>query len=149
MKSFTFNTTLSKKEVYLTMKELTAPKSDFHLFVGDIGEDSFSVMKYQHFSNNVLNPKIDAIVMENNDGTNINIKGSLNKCDRIGAFIIGIIICSIFTYLSSVAIVSASLEPFFAAIALLVFVILFYVIFALCYTLKVKRVVKILKNKFT
>lgn len=43
MKSFTFNSSLSKKEVYLTMKELTNSKSDCRLFVGDIMEDGFSI----------------------------------------------------------------------------------------------------------
>ena len=36
-------------------------------------------MKYQPFSNDFLNPNIDAIVTENKNGTDINIKASLNN----------------------------------------------------------------------
>ncbi len=149
MKSFTFNSTFNKKEIYLTLKELIDPKSACRLFVGNIQEDSFSIMKYQPFSNNVLNPKIDAIVTDNENSTVINIKVSLNNCDRIGFFIIGIIICSIFTYLISDAVVSASLNPLFPAIALLGFVSLLLMVSSLFYALKVKRVVNILKNVLT
>ncbi len=149
MKSFTFHSSLSKIEVYLTMKELTDSKSKRHLFVGDVKQDSFSVMKRQSFSNNVLNPKIDAIVTENKDGTDININASLNKCDRIGIFIFGIIICGIFTYLAGNAIVSASLEPLFPAFALLVFVMLIYMISGLLFTIETKRIVKALTIELT
>lgn len=149
MKSFTFNSSFNKKEIYLMMKELTDPKSACRLFVGNIREDGFSIMQHQPFSNNVLNPKIDVIITENKNTTDINIKASLNKCDRIGLFIIGITSCGIFTFLVSNAIVSSSLECLFPAIALLFFLILIFIISGLFFTLKTNKIVKIIKTKLT
>lgn len=148
MKSVTFNTSKSKKEVYLTMKEMANSESEHHLFIGDIEEDSFSVMRYQPFSNNVLNPQINVTVIENKNGTEINMKASLNKYDKIGFSIMGILLCGIFIFLVINTIVSGLLESFFPAVALLLFIILVFIFSSCVFTLKIKRIVKKLKTEF-
>ena len=147
MKSVTFNTSISKREVYLAMKEITNSESEYHLFIGDIKEDGFSVIKHQPFSNNVLNPQINATVIENKNGTEINMKASLNKYDKIGFTIMGIMLCGIFIFLVINAMASGILENFFPAVALLLFIIFVYIFSNCVFTLKTKRIAKMLKAK--
>lgn len=140
MKSFTIHSVLSKKEVYFTMQKLEP------LFIGDIKEDRFSIMKKLHFSNNSLNPKIDAIITEQESGTDIHIKMSLNKYDKVGFSTLGILWCGVLIFLIISAIMSGSLAPLFPAIALLIFETLAIVIYYFIYTIRVKKVVKMLKK---
>ena len=149
MKFVTFNTSMSKKEVYLTLKEMTKSESDNSSFIGDIKEDCFSVMKYQHFSNNVLNPQIHATVIENKKSTEINMKASLNKYDKIAFSIMGIVVCVIFIFLIISAIVSGILESVFSVVGLLFFIILVFVLSGCVFALKAKRIFKILKTKLS
>ena len=148
MKSITFNTTISKKEVYLAMKEMINSKSENNLLVGEIKEDGFSVMKYEIFSNNALNPQINATVIENKNGTEINMKASLNKYDKIGFSLMGILLGGFFIFLVIYALVSGILESFFPAlVALLLFIILVLIFSSFVFTLKTKRIIKMLKAK--
>ncbi len=147
MKTYRFFSPLSKKDVYLTMKQLTNSKSELPSFIGNVNENGFSVMEYKLFSNNVLNPRIEAIVTENKSGTDIYIKASLNKCDKIGFFIFGIIICAIFTYFFSNAIKCNSLEYFLVGVTIFSFEMFCLALSSLFFTLKTRRIVKILKNE--
>ena len=90
MTPITFTSPLSKKDIYLTMKNLTNTNADKPLFVGAVTEDGFSVMKYrlfqrnEFFSRNVLDPQFNAVVTEDNNGTKITIKATLTKMNKIG-----------------------------------------------------------------
>ncbi|MBR7131906.1 MAG: hypothetical protein IKD04_00075 [Clostridia bacterium] len=148
MKSVTFNTSTSKKEVYLTIREMINSKSENNLLVGEINEDGFSIMKNNIFSNNVLNPQINATVIENKNGTEINMKTSLNKYDKIVFSFMGIILGGIFIFLVIYAMTSGTLASFFPAlVALLLFIILVLIFSSFVFALKTKRIVKTLKDK--
>lgn len=117
MKPITLNSSLSQKDVYLTMKELTKTNLDERLFVGKVWDDGFSVMKYRLFSRNklfsrnVLDPKFDAVVTKTDNGTKITIKASLSKWNKIGFFIMGALILGVIIYLIVNAIATSSLNP--------------------------------------
>lgn len=155
MTPITFNSPLSKKDVYLTMKNLTNTNADKPLFVGTVTEDGFSVMKYrlfrrnEFFSRNALDPQLNAVVTEDNNSTKITIKATLNKWDKIGFPIIAGLISSIIIYLIVKAIVTASLKPLAPAIAIIVFEALVYLICSIIFTLKAKRIIKFLKKNLT
>ncbi len=150
MKPITFASPLSQKDVYLTMKNLTSEKSEQPLFVGKVFEDGFSVMKYRLFQrNNVLDPKLDAVVTETDNGSKITIKASLNKRDKIGFFIMGTLILGVIIFLIINAIATSSLEPLAPAVAIIIFEALSFSINSIIFTLRAKRIIKILKKNLT
>ena len=155
MTPFTFNSPLSQKDVYLTMKNLTNTSVDKPLFVGTVTEDGFSVMKYRLFQSNkfflrrALDPQLDAVVTETDNGSKITIKAFLNKWDKIGLFIMATLILGVIIFLIINAIATSSLEPLAPAMILLLWVTLIHLIFGLIFTLRAKRLLKILKKNLT
>lgn len=149
MKPITFNSSLSQKDVYLTMKNLTGAKKEYRFFIGKVWDDGFSVMKHNLFSKHMLNPQFKGIVAEKDNGTEITIKATLNKWDKIGFPIIAGLISSIIIYLIVKAIVTASLKPLAPAIVIIIFEALVYLICSIIFTLKAKRIIKFLKKNLT
>jgi hypothetical protein len=145
----TFNSPLSKKDVYLTMKNLTNTNADAPLFVGTVTEDGFSVMKYRLFSSNMLDPKLDAVVTEDNNGTKITINATLTKWNKIGSFVMGALILGIIIFLIINAIATSSLELLAPAVAIVIFEALICLLFSFIFTLRAKRLLKILKKNLT
>ena len=155
MKPITFTSPLSKKDVYLTMKNLTNTNADKPLFVGTVTEDGFSVMKYrlfrrnEFFSRNVLDPQLDAVITEDNNGTKITIKATLTKMNKIGSFVMGSLILGIIIFLIINAIATSSLKPLAPAVAIIIFETLICLLFSFIFTLRAKRLLKILKKNLT
>ena len=149
MKPITFNSSLSQKDVYLTMKNLTGAKKDYRFFIGKVLDDGFSVMKHNLFSKHMLNPQFKGVVTKKDNGAEITIKATLNKWDKIGFPIIAGLISSIIIYLIVKAIVTASLKPLAPAIVIIIFEALVYLICSIIFTLKAKRIIKFLKKNLT
>lgn len=155
MTPITFNSPLSKKDVYLTMKNLTNTNADKPLFVGTVTEDGFSVMKYrlfrrnEFFSRNALDPWLDAVITEDNNGTKITIKATLTKMNKIGFFIMAALILGIIIFLIINAIATSSLKPLAPAVAIVIFEALIFLLFIFIFTLRAKRLLKILKKNLT
>lgn len=155
MTPITFNSPLSKKDVYLTMKNLTNTNADNPLFVGTVTEDGFSVMKYrlfrrnEFFSRNVLDPQLNAVVTEDNNGTKITINATLTKWNKIGFFIMAALILGIIIFLIINAIATSSLELLAPAVAIVIFEALIFSLFSIIFTLRAKRLLKILKKNLT
>jgi hypothetical protein len=149
MTPFTFDSPLSKKDVYLTMKNLTNTNADAPLFVGTVTEDGFSVMKYRLFLSNMLDPKLDAVVTEDNNGTKITINATLTKWNKIGSFVMGALILGIIIFLIINAIATSSLELLAPAVAIVIFEALICLLFSFIFTLRAKRLLKILKKNLT
>jgi hypothetical protein len=145
----TFDSPLSKKDVYLTMKNLTNTSVDKPLFVGTVTEDGFSVMKYRLFLSNMLDPKLDAVVTEDNNGTKITINATLIKWNKIGSFVMGALILGIIIFLIINAIATSSLELLAPAVAIVIFEALICLLFSFIFTLRAKRLLKILKKNLT
>jgi hypothetical protein len=149
MTPFTFDSPLSKKDVYLTMKNLTNTNADAPLFVGTVTEDGFSVMKYRLFLSNMLDPKLDAVVTEDNNGTKITINATLTKWNKIGSFVMGALILGIIIFLIINAIATSSFELLAPAVAIVIFEALICLLFSFIFTLRAKRLLKILKKNLT
>lgn len=155
MTPITFTSLLSKKDVYLTMKNLTNTNADNPLFVGAVTEDGFSVMKYrlsrrnEFFSRNVLDPQLDAVITEDNNGTKITINATLTKWNKIGFFIMAALILGIIIFLIINAIATSSLELLAPAVAIIIFEALIFSLFSFIFTLRAKRLLKILKKNLT
>ncbi len=155
MTRFTFNSPLSRKDVYLTMKNLTNTSVDKPLFVGTVTEDGFSVMKYRLFQSNkfflrrALDPQLDAVVTETDNGSKITIKAFLNKWDKIGLFIMAALILGVIIFLIINAISTSSLKPLAPAVAIIIFEALIFLLFSFIFTLRAKRLLKILKKNLT
>jgi hypothetical protein len=149
MTPFTFDSPLSKKDVYLTMKNLTNTNADAPLFVGTVTEDGFSVMKYRLFLSNMLDPKLDAVVTEDNNGTKITINATLTKWNKIGSFVMGALILGIIIFLIINAIATSSLELLAPAVAIVIFEALASSLGILIFTLRAKRLLKILNKHLT
>ena len=151
----TFDSPLSKKDVYLTMKNLTNTNADKPLFVGTVTEDGFSVMKHRLFQGNkfflrqVLDPQFNAVVTEDNNGTKITIKATLTKLNKIGLFIMAALILGVIIFLIINAIATSSLEPLAPAVAIIIFEALIFSLFSIIFTLRAKRLLKILKKNLT
>lgn len=137
------------------MKNLTNTNADAPLFVGTVTEDGFSVMKYRLFQVNkfflrqALDPQLNAVVTEDNNSTKITIKATLNKWDKIGFPIIAGLISIIIIYLIVNAIATASLKPLAPAIVIIIFEVLACSLGILIFTLRAKRLLKILKKNLT
>lgn len=144
-----FDSPLSKKDVYLTMKNLTGAKKDYRFFIGKVWDDGFSVMKHNLFSKHMLNPQFKGIVDEKDNGTEITIKATLNKRDKIGFSLFGLLYLGIIIYFIIKAIATASFEPLTIAIIVLLWIALTSLIFSLIFTAKAKRILKILKKHLT
>lgn len=155
MTPITFTSPLSKKDVYLTMKNLTNTNADNPLFVGTVTEDGFSVMKYrlfrrnEFFSRNVLDPQLDAVITEDNNGTRITINATLTKWNKIGSFVMGALILGIIIFLIINAIATSSLKLLAPAVAIVIFEALIFSLFSIIFTLRAKRLLKILKKNLT
>ena len=155
MTPFTFNSPLSRKDVYLTMKNLTNTNADKPLFVGTVTEDGFSVMKHRLFQGNkfflrrALDPQLDAVVTETDNGSKITIKAFLNKWDKIGLFIMAALILGVIIFLIINAISTSSLKPLAPAVAIIIFEALIFLLFSIIFTLRAKRLLKILKKNLT
>lgn len=149
MKPITFNSSLSQKDVYLTMKNLTGAKKEYRFFIGKVWDDGFSVMKHNLFSKHMLNPQFKGVVTKKDNGTEITIKATLNKRDKIGFPIIAGLISIIIIYLIVKAIATASLKPLAPAIVIIIFEALVYLICSIIFTLKAKRIIKFLKKNLT
>jgi hypothetical protein len=155
MKPITFTSPLSQKDVYLTMKNLTNTNADKPLFVGTVTEDGFSVMKYRLFQGNkfflrqALDPQLNAVVTEDNNGTKITINATLTKWNKIGSFVMGVLILGIIIFLIINAIATSSLELLAPAVAIVIFEALICLLFSFIFTLRAKRLLKILKKNLT
>lgn len=155
MTPITFNSPLSKKDVYLTMKNLTNTNADKPLFVGTVTEDGFSVMKYrlfrrnEFFSRNALDPQLAAVITEDNNGTKITIKATLTKMNKIGFFIMAALILGVIIFLIINAVATSSLKPLAPAVVIVIFEALIFLLFIFIFTLRAKRLLKILKKNLT
>ena len=151
----TFDSPLSKKDVYLTMKNLTNTNADAPLFVGTVTEDGFSVMKYRLFQSNkfflrqALDPQLNAVVTEDNNSTKITINATLTKWNKIGSFVMGALILGIIIFLIINAIATSSLELLAPAVAIVIFEALVCSLGILIFTLRAKRLLKILNKHLT
>ncbi|MBR5223445.1 MAG: hypothetical protein IKV81_04700 [Clostridia bacterium] len=139
MKEFHFCSPLSKKAIYLEMKN-----SD--VFVGDVTEESFSVMVRSFYGNNVLNPKINAVVGEKSNTTQVDIKVGLHRNDKIGFCIMALLHSGLICYFIIRAVLESSVEPIFPIFALLIFDIIFILHFSLTFNSNVRKAINKLKK---
>lgn len=85
-------TDMTAKEVYLTLKTETDEGSypclmfreQAEPFIGKIGANSFSIVKYRCFHNNALNPVVRGMCEETGENTRIKLEFHLRKADKIG-----------------------------------------------------------------
>lgn len=143
MKIIQMRSALTKKEIYIIMKDLIYSKHP--LFKGNVTDDSFSVMRWLVFSNNALNPMINATVTEIEDGSLISAKATLNKTDKIGAWMMGVALLGLIVFFTVSAIISRSLEPLSGVI----FVVFAAAFFNLIFRLKLHKTIKILKQELS
>ena len=141
MKNFEFDSPLSKKEVYLTLKNLTNQNSDYHLFYGTLCEDSFELKRYRFFSSakKCFKPKLVGTITEIENGTRIKIKLTLNLFDKIIHYIFSFLFLC-FSLLSFFYII---MEKDFSAIWI---ILLIYGVPHLDFYIQGKRAVKLLKE---
>ena len=150
MTPITVNSPLSKKDVILAMKNLAGAKKDYCFFIGKVWQDGFLVTKHRLLHRRVmLDPQFKGAVTENEDGTEITIKVALNNWDKIGFSLFGLLYLGIIIYFIIKAIATASFEPLTIAIIVLLWIALTSLIFALIFTAKAKRILKILKKHLT
>jgi hypothetical protein len=131
------------------MKNLTNTNADNPLFVGTVTEDGFSVIKNRLFSSNMLDPQLNAVVTEDNNGTKITINATLTKWNKIGSFVMGALILGIIIFLIINAIATSSLELLAPAVAIVIFEALASSLGILIFTLRAKRLLKILNKHLT
>lgn len=139
MKEFHFCSPLSKKAIYLEMKN-----SD--VFVGDVTEDSFSVMVRSFYGNNVLNPQINAVVGDKSNTTQVDIKVGLHRNDKIGFGIIALLHSGLICYFIIRAVLESSVEPIFPIFAVLIFDIIATLHFSLTFNSNVRKAINKLKK---
>lgn len=150
MKPITVNSSLSQKDVYLTMKNLTGAKKEYRFFIGKVWDDGFLVTKHRLLHRRVmLDPQFKGVVTEKDNGTEITIKATLNKWDKIGFFIMAALILGVIIFLIINAVATSSLKPLAPAVAIIIFEALFFSLFSIIFTLRAKRLLKILKKNLT
>lgn len=140
MKEFHFCSPLSKKAIYLEMK-------NSNVFVGDVTEDSFSVMvRHSFYGNNVLNPQINAVVGDKSNTTQVDIKVGLHRNDKIGFCIMALLHSGLICYFIIRAVLESSVEPIFPIFAVLIFDIIATLHFSLTFNSNVRKAINKLKK---
>ena len=147
MKPMELQSTLTKKDVLLTVQEWM--RSDTSSFRGTVTENSFSITKHAWFSNNVLNPQIHATLSENENGTRVSVRATLNRNDKIGFAVLLVLVCCITICLGANAVVSQSWRWIPPLIAVVCFESIVAGVFALVFRINVYKTMTVLKTKLT
>lgn len=148
MKTFNVITGRSKQDVYFLLQEVSNKKSDNRQFKGKVTPDGFSIMKYNFFSNNSLNPLLRGSVTEKNGKTHISVEVTMNKTDKIGFTALAVT----FFILIFIAAISGVLSNNFgfvsAAFMLVVFGLAVAALFYGLFSINTERVISQLESLF-
>ena len=139
MKEFHFCTALSKKAIYLEMKNNDE-------FSGDVIEDSFSVMRRYTFHTKSVKPQIDAVISEKANTTQVDIKVGLHRNDKIGFCIMALLHCGLICYFIISSFLESSIKPIFPIFAVLIFDIISGVVFRSSFNYSVRKTLNKLKE---
>lgn len=149
-------TDMTAKEVYLTLKTETVEGSysypclmfreQAEPFIGEIGENSFSIVKYRCFHNNALNPVVHGMCEETGENTKIKLEFHLRKADKIGfsVFAGAYFLLLIFVIVDSLLMATGS--AFTVVVIMLAVAAIGYGIFAFLWKWNVLSVLKRLKT---